>query len=97
VSSKAGEVHIATSRSDFPNQVNNCLGSPAIFKGARKVRASQINEEMKLATAYAIASIIPDDELNEDHIIANVFNPKVVEVESEAVAQDTKETGVARI
>jgi len=52
---------------------------------------------MKLATAYAIASIIPDDKLNEDNIIANVFNPKVVEVESEAVAQATKETGVARI
>jgi len=97
VSSKAGDVHIATSCSDFPNQVNNCLGFPTIFKGALKVRASQINEEMKLATAYTIASIIPDDELNEDNIIANVFNPKVVEVESEAVAQATKETGVARI
>jgi len=54
-----------------------------------------MNKEIKLAIAYAIASIIPDDELNEDNIIANVFNPKVVEVESEAVAQATKETGVA--
>jgi len=86
VPSKAGEVHIATSRSDFPNQVNNCLGFPAIFKGALKVKASQINEWMKLAAAYDIVSIIPDDELNEDTIIGNVFNPKVVEAESEAIA-----------
>jgi len=97
VAKKAGARIVCTGRSDFPNQVNNCLGFPAIFKGALKVRASQINEEMKLAAAYAIASIIPDDELNEDNIIANVFNPKVVEAESEAVAQAAKETGVARI
>jgi len=97
VAKKAGARIVCTGRSDFPNQVNNCLGFPAIFKGALKIRASQINEEMKLAAAYAIASIIPDDELNEDNIIANVFNPKVVEAESEAVAQAAKETGVARI
>jgi malate dehydrogenase (oxaloacetate-decarboxylating) len=94
---EAGARIIATGRSDFPNQVNNCLGFPAIFKGALKVRASQINEEMKFAAAYAIASIIPEDELSEENIIPNVFNPKVVEVESEAVAQAAKETGVARI
>jgi len=94
---EAGARIIATGRSDFPNQVNNCLGFPAIFKGALKVRASQINEEMKLAASQALASIIPDDELTEDNIIPNVFNPLVVERESEAVAQAAIESGVARI
>jgi len=93
----AGARIVATGRSDFPNQVNNCLGFPAIFKGALKVRASDINEEMKLAAAQAIASIIPEDKLSEDNIIPNVFNPKVVEAESEAVAKAAIETGVARI
>ena len=93
----AGARIVATGRSDFPNQVNNCLGFPAIFKGALKVRASDINEEMKLAAAYAIASIIPEDELSEDNIIPNVFNPKVVEVESKAVAQAAIKSGAARI
>ena len=94
---EAGARIIATGRSDFPNQVNNCLGFPAIFKGALKVRASQINEEMKLAASQALASIIPDDELTEDNIIPNVFNPLVVERESEAVARAAIESGVARI
>lgn len=93
----AGARIVATGRSDFPNQINNCLGFPAIFKGALKVRASDINEEMKLAAAYAIASIVPEDELSEDNIIPNVFNPKVVEAESKAVAQAAQESGVARI
>lgn len=94
---EAGARVVATGRSDFPNQVNNCLGFPAIFKGALKVRASEINEEMKLAAAYAIASLIPDNELNEEYIIPNAFHPKVVEVESEAVAEAARKTGVARI
>ena len=94
---EAGARIVATGRSDFPNQVNNCLGFPAIFKGALKVRASQINEEMKLAASQALASIIPDDELTEDNIIPNVFNPLVVERESEAVAQAAIKSGVARI
>ena len=94
---EAGARIIATGRSDFPNQINNCLGFPAIFKGALKVRASQINEEMKLAASQALASIIPDDELTEDNIIPNVFNPLVVERESEAVAQAAIDSGVARI
>ena len=94
---EAGARIVATGRSDFPNQVNNCLGFPAIFKGALKVRASQINEEMKLAASQALASIIPDDELTEDNIIPNVFNPLVVERESEAVARAAIESGVARI
>ena len=93
----AGARVVATGRSDFPNQVNNCLGFPAIFKGALKVRASQINEEMKLAAAYALAALISEEELDEEHIIPNAFDPRVVEVESEAVAKAAKESGVARI
>ena len=72
---------IATGRSDFPNQVNNCLGFPAIFKGALKVRAREINEEMKLAAAHAIASVIPDNELSETNFIPNVFHPEVMDKE----------------
>ncbi len=95
---KAGGARIiATGRSDFPNQVNNCLGFPAIFKGALKVRAKEINEEMKLAAAYAIASVIPDNELTETNFIPNVFHPEVMEKEAEAVAQAARDTGVARI
>jgi len=97
VAKEAGARIVATGRSDFPNQVNNCLGFPAIFKGALKVRASQINEEMKLAAAYALASLISDDELNDENVIADVFDPRVVERESEAVAKAAIETGVARI
>ena len=93
----AGARVVATGRSDFPNQVNNCLGFPAIFKGALKVRASQINEEMKLAAAYALASLISEDELSDDNVIADAFDPRVVERESEAVAQAAIESGVARI
>ncbi|MFA5563396.1 MAG: malic enzyme-like NAD(P)-binding protein [Candidatus Caldatribacteriota bacterium] len=95
---KAGGARIiATGRSDFPNQVNNCLGFPAIFKGALRVRASEINEEMKLAAANAIASVIPEDQLNEENIIPNVFHPEVMKKEAEAVAQAAMDTGVARI
>ena len=93
----AGARIVATGRSDFPNQVNNCLGFPAIFKGALKVRASQINEEMKLAAAYTLASLISEDELNDDNVIVDAFDPRVVEVESEAVAKAAIESGVARI
>jgi len=97
VAKTAGARIVATGRADFPNQVNNCLGFPAIFKGALKVRASQINEEMKLAAAYALASLISEDELNDENIIVDVFDPRVVEVESEAVAKAAIESGVARI
>lgn len=97
VAKAAGARIVATGRSDFPNQVNNCLGFPAIFKGALKVRASQINEKMKLAAAYALASLISEDELNDENVIADVFDPRVVERESEAVAKAAVESGVARI
>jgi len=94
---KAGARIIATGRSDFPNQVNNCLGFPGIFKGALKVRASQINEEMKMAASHALASLISEEDLNKGIIIANAFDPRVVERESEAVAKAAIESGVARI
>lgn len=97
VAKAAGARIVATGRSDFPNQVNNCLGFPAIFKGALKVRASQINEKMKLAAAHALASLISEDELNDENVIADVFDPRVVERESEAVAKAAVESGVARI
>ncbi|MEA2087409.1 MAG: malic enzyme-like NAD(P)-binding protein [Candidatus Caldatribacteriota bacterium] len=97
IAKKAGARIVCTGRSDFPNQVNNCLGFPAIFKGALKVRASQINEKMKLAAAYALASLISEDELNDENVIADAFDPRVVEVESEAVAKAAIESGVARI
>jgi len=94
---KSGARIVATGRSDFLNQVNNCLGFPAIFKGALKVRASQINEDMKIAAAYALASLISEEELNEDYIIPDVFDPRIVEVESEAVARAAVKSGVARM
>jgi len=94
---EAGARIIATGRSDFPNQVNNCLGFPAIFKGALKVRASQINEEMKMAASHALASLISEEDLNKGIIIANAFDPRVVKVESEAVAKAAIESGVARV
>lgn len=97
VAKAAGARIVATGRSDFPNQVNNCLGFPAIFKGALKVRASQINEKMKLAAAHALASLISEDELHDENVIVDVFDPRVVERESEAVAKAAVESGVARI
>jgi malate dehydrogenase (oxaloacetate-decarboxylating) len=94
---QAGIRIMATGRSDFPNQVNNCLGFPAIFKGALQVRATNITEEMKLAAANAIASVIPESELSDENIIPNVFHPDVMEKEAKAVAKAAKECGVARI
>jgi malate dehydrogenase (oxaloacetate-decarboxylating) len=95
--SVAGVRIITTGRSNFPNQVNNCLGFPGIFKGALKVRASQINEEMKLAASHALASLISEEDLSRGIIVTNAFDPRVVEIELEAVTQAAKETGVARI
>jgi malate dehydrogenase (oxaloacetate-decarboxylating) len=94
---KAGARVIGTGRSDFPNQVNNVLAFPGIFRGALDVRAKDINEEMKIAAAYAIASIISDEELNEDYIIPGAFDSRIVERVSKAVAKAARETGVARV
>lgn len=93
----AGVRVIGTGRSDFPNQINNVLAFPGIFRGALDVRASDINDEMKIAAAEAIASIIKDDELNEEYIIPDAFDKRVTEYVSKAVAQAARDTGVARI
>lgn len=81
----AGARVVGTGRSDFPNQVNNVVAFPGIFKGALEGRATQITEEMKLAAAEAIAGLVPDEELNEDNIMPEAFNPKVAEVVANAV------------
>jgi malate dehydrogenase (oxaloacetate-decarboxylating) len=87
---------MATGRSDYPNQINNVLCFPGIFRGALDVQARDINEEMKLAAAHAIAEVISPKELNEDYIIPGVFNPKVAENVAVAVARVAHQTGVAR-
>lgn len=85
VAKAAGARVVGTGRSDFPNQVNNVVAFPGIFKGALEGRATQITEEMKLAAANAIAGLVPADELNEDNIMPEAFNPKVSELVAEAV------------
>jgi malate dehydrogenase (oxaloacetate-decarboxylating) len=87
---------IATGRSDYPNQINNVLAFPGVFKGALEVRARTINEPMKLAAAQAIAGVIPDAELHADYIIPSVFNRRVAESVAHAVADAAVSTGVAR-
>jgi malate dehydrogenase (oxaloacetate-decarboxylating) len=87
---------MATGRSDYPNQINNVLAFPGVFRGALDVRASDINEEMKVAAARAIAGVIGDDELHAEYIIPSVFNRRVVEAVAEAVADAAVQTGVAR-
>ena len=94
---KAGARVVGTGRSDFPNQINNVLAFPGIFRGALDCRASCINEEMKVATSYALASLIPDDEITEENIIAPALDKRVAEVVAKAVIKTAKETGVARI
>jgi len=93
----AGARIVGTGRSDYPNQINNVLAFPGIFKGALAVRASDINEEMKLAAAEAIASIITDEELNEEYIIADVFDKRVVDYVAKAVADAAVRTEISRI
>lgn len=85
IAKAAGAKVVGTGRSDFPNQVNNVVAFPGIFKGALEGRAAKITEEMKLAAANAIASLVPDKELNEDNIMPEAFNPRVAEVVAEAV------------
>lgn len=85
VAKAAGARVVGTGRSDFPNQVNNVVAFPGIFKGALEGRATQITEEMKLAAAHAIAGLVPDEELNEDNIMPEAFNPKVAQLVADAV------------
>jgi malate dehydrogenase (oxaloacetate-decarboxylating) len=94
---RAGARVIGTGRSDFPNQVNNVLAFPGIFRGALDVRAREINEDMKVAAAYAIADSIPENELNEDYIIPKSFNKEVQGRVAEAVKAAAKKSGVARL
>lgn len=94
---KAGARVVGTGRSDFPNQVNNVLAFPGIFRGALDVRSSQINEEMKIAAAYAIASLVSDEERNENYVIPLAFDPRVAPAVAAAVAQAAMDSGVARI
>lgn len=95
---KAGGARVvATGRSDFPNQINNVLAFPGIFRGAFDVRAKDINDEMKLAASHALAELITDEELSEDYIIPKAFDPRVGKAVAAAVADAARKTGVARL
>lgn len=96
VAKKGGAFIVGTGRSDFPNQINNVLAFPGIFRGALDVRASDINEEMKIASARAIASLVKDDELHPEYIIPSALNKEVAKVVAKAVAQAAIDSGVAR-
>ena len=93
----AGAAVVGTGRSDFPNQINNVLAFPGIFKGALACRASDINEEMKIATSYALAALIPEEELTAENIIVPALDKRVAETVSAAVIEAAKRSGVARI
>ncbi len=94
---KGGAAVVGTGRSDYPNQINNVLAFPGIFRGALDVRASDINEEMKLAAAQAIASCVPDSELSTEHILPMAFDPLVTRSVADAVANAARTSGTARI
>lgn len=96
IAKKAGAAVIGTGRSDYPNQVNNVLAFPGIFRGSLDVRAKEINEKMKEAAAYAIAALIEEDELSYDYVIPDPFDKRVAQVVADAVAKAAVETGVAR-
>lgn len=93
----AGVRVVGTGRSDFPNQVNNVLAFPGIFKGALSVRARDINDAMKLAAARALAALVPQKELSEENILPKAFDPRVAPAVADAVAQAARESGVARV
>lgn len=97
VAKQAGAFIVGTGRSDFPNQVNNVIAFPGIFKGALKVRANDINEEMKMAASYAIANCVPEDELSTENILPNAFDRSVANAVAEAVAEAGIKSGVAKI
>ncbi|MGI5891822.1 MAG: NAD(P)-dependent malic enzyme [Bacillota bacterium] len=94
---EAGAAVVGTGRSDFPNQINNVIAFPGIFRGALDVRASDINDEMKIAAAYAISALVSDEELSSDYIIPNAFDPRVGKSVAEAVSGAARKSGVARI
>ena len=92
----AGARIVGTGRSDFPNQINNVLAFPGIFKGALACLSSTINDEMKVATSYALANYIPENELNEENIIPSALDKKVADAVADAVIKAARECGVAR-
>ena len=94
---KAGARIVGTGRSDFPNQINNVVAFPGIFRGALDVRAGEITENMKIAAAYAIASLVDDDKLSEDYIMPYAFDPRIKDTVAKAVAEAARKDGVARI
>ena len=94
---KAGAYIVGTGRSDFPNQINNVLAFPGIFRGAFDVRAKDINDEMQIAASRAIASLVPDDELTPENIMPLAFDPRVGKEVAKAVAEAARKSGVARI
>lgn len=93
----AGARIVGTGRSDFPNQINNVLAFPGIFRGALDCRAATINDEMKLAASYAIASLVADDKLNEDYILPDALDKRIGTAVAQAVMEAAKKTGVARV
>ena len=93
----AGAFVVGTGRSDFPNQINNVLAFPGVFRGALDCRASAINEEMKVAASHAIAALVPDSELSPDRILPEAFDKRIAKAVAEAVADAARRTGVARI
>ncbi len=93
----AGAAVVATGRSDFPNQINNVLAFPGVFRGAFDVRARDINEEMKIAAAHALADLVPAEELGADYIIPKAFDPRVAKAVAAAVAEAARRSGVARL
>lgn len=97
VAREAGAAVVGTGRSDFPNQINNVLAFPGIFRGALDVRASDINDEMKIAAAYAIASLVSDEELNPEYILPHAFDPRIGPAVAKAVSEAARKSGVARI
>ena len=97
LSKKAGAAVVGTGRSDFPNQINNVLAFPGIFRGTLDVRARDINDEMKVAAAYAIAGLVDEKELSEDYIIPTPFDKRVAKAVADAVAEAARKSGVARI
>ncbi|NLX87700.1 MAG: NAD-dependent malic enzyme, partial [Clostridiales bacterium] len=94
---EAGARIVGTGRSDYPNQINNVLAFPGVFRGALDVRATDINEEMRLAAAYAIAGVVAEEDLNDDYIIPKPFDPRVAPAVARAVAKAAMDSGVARV
>ena len=94
---RGGAAVVGTGRSDYPNQINNVLAFPGVFRGALDVRASDINEDMKIAAAYALANLISDEELSSENIMPKPFDPRVRDAVATAVAEAARKSGVARI